>query len=147
MCRRRRPVQIVRLRRTPKLLSPIFTLHSSLSTGIRCLYGLVSALQLAPYRRHLDGGRIFSGDPGGVLHRKAAPAGEGRAGCGADTAPGAAPHGGGVAAAGAAGAQPPHRRLGAGPLRPEAGDDLVVRCLCHGGGGLPPDVPYRPGGL
>ena len=35
MCRRRRPVQIVRLRRTPKLLSPIFTLHSQLFTLFR----------------------------------------------------------------------------------------------------------------
>ena len=44
----------------------------------------------------------------------------------------------------------PNRPVGAwvhGPLRPEAGDDLVVRYLCHGGGGLPPDVPHRPGGL
>ena len=28
MCRRRRLIQIVRLRRTPKLLSPLLTLHS-----------------------------------------------------------------------------------------------------------------------
>ena len=43
----------------------------------------------------------------------------------------------------------PNRPIGAWvqPLRPPAGDDLVVRYLCHGGGGLPPDVPHRPGRL
>ena len=41
----------------------------------------------------------------------------------------------------------PIGRLGAGPLRRPAGDDLVVRRLRHRGGGLPPHVPHRPGGL
>ena len=41
----------------------------------------------------------------------------------------------------------PKRPLGAGNLWGQAGDDLVVRHLRHGGGGLSPDVPHRPGRL
>ena len=35
--------------------------------------------------------------------------------------------------------------MGAGGLWPAAGDALVVRYLCNGDCGLPPDVPHSPG--
>ena len=44
-----------------------------------------------------------------------------------------------------AGAQTPPWRLGAGNLRCQAGHDLVVGYLRHGGGGLSSHVPHRPG--
>ena len=48
MCRRRRPVQIVRLRPPQKLLSPIFNLHSQLESGA-CMdwYPLYNSLRIA----------------------------------------------------------------------------------------------------
>ena len=60
---------------------------------------------------------------------------------------GIAAHCGGLAAADAAGAQAASGGLGPGGVGGPAGNDLAVGHLRHGGGGLPPDVPHRPGGL